>query len=128
MDIQTLLARTKVALISEGFLDPGLMQLKKTGQVFGLVKRLDETWEMHVRGFGRGALEAEVEVPRDYFEHLNDRFRRDATPELEAILRYHGIPYRITGQLPRVLMELELPRRLTPWKPVAALPPLPLTN
>ncbi len=122
MEISIWLDMVKQALISEGLSDPGpLRQVIKPGQAFGLVKRLDNTWEMHVRGFDSGTLEAEIEISRDYFEHLDDRFRRDATPELLAILRYYGIPYHITGQLPQMTVRLEIPQKLTPWKPVAAL-------
>jgi len=84
------------ALLDYGLSDPGpLQQVVEPGQVFGLVKRLDDIWEMHVRGFENQILEAHIEISRDYFEHFNDRFRKDATPELIRILDAYGIPYTV---------------------------------
>jgi len=63
------LDRAKEALIKEGFRDT-LLQFWKPGQVFGLVKPLDDTYEIHVRGYQDGTLDAEIEVSREYLEHL----------------------------------------------------------
>lgn len=107
-------------LLAEGFKDTRL-QITKPRQVFGLVKRLSDVWEMHVRGFEGGALESEIEVSRDYFEHLDDRYRKDATNELLSILKQYGIPHKVTGALPNVEVTLQAPESVTPWKPVAVL-------
>jgi len=59
----------KRILLSEGFYEP-LLQKRKRGQVFGLIKPLNELVEVHVRGYEDGTLDAEVELSREYLEHL----------------------------------------------------------
>lgn len=106
-------------LRKEGFRDT-ILQVQKPGQVFGLVKRLGhpwEMWEMHVRGFEDGHLEAEIEISRDYLEHLNDSYRRSAAAELSRLLSKHGIPHAIERSS-NVKLDLEAPKTLTPWKPM----------
>ena len=44
------LERVKQALIEEGFRDT-LLQIQKPNQIFGLVKKIDDIWELHFRGF-----------------------------------------------------------------------------
>jgi hypothetical protein len=107
-------------LLAEGFKDT-MLQIVKPGQMFGLVKRLNDVWEMHVRGFEDGTLESEIEVSREYFEHLDDRYRKDATNELLSILKQYGIPHQVTGASPDVEVMLQAPESVTPWKPVAVL-------
>ena len=113
------LQRAKGALIQEGF-SHTILQTVKSGQVFGLIKKLDKVWEMHVRGFDDRRLEAEIEVSRDYLEHLDDSYRRDATPELGRILDDYQIIYQSAGSPQREVM-LYPPKQLTPWKPVVAI-------
>ena len=74
-----------------------------------------------LRGFDDGRLEAEIEVSRDYFEHLNDNYRRDATPELLQILHAYQIPYQSKGSLPQMEVMLCPPQQVTSWKPVVAI-------
>ena len=74
---------------------------------------------MHIRGFNNGSLEAEIEVSRDYLEHLDDKYRRDATLELTTILNRYGIPYQINSNLPEWSVTLNPPPQLTSWKPAA---------
>lgn len=76
---------------------------------------------MHVRGFSDGRLEAEIEISRDYIEHLDDKYCRDATPELKQILDIHQVPYQARGNLPKMTFTLEPPGKLTPWKPIVAI-------
>ena len=114
------LQRVKGALIQEGFTDTPL-QIVKPGQAFGLIKKLDNVWEMHIRGYNDGRLEAEIEVSRDYFEHLDDNYRRDATSELMQILDAYQIPYQSKGVLPQMEITLHPPKQLTPWKPIVAI-------
>ena len=118
-DISVWLKRVENALRSEGFKDT-LLQIWKEGQVFGLVKKIDNVWEMHVRGFKDGHLEAEIEISRDYIEHLDDRFRRSAISELTEILDKYNIPYKVVGNL-KIESKLEPPSTLTPWKPIVTL-------
>jgi len=114
------LESVRQVLLAEGFKDT-MLQIVKPGQVFGLVKRLSDVWEMHVRGFEDGALESEIEVFREYFEHLDDRYRKDATSELLSILEQRRLPYKVTGTLPDMEVRLQVPESVTPWKPVAVL-------
>lgn len=114
------LERVKRALVQEGFSDT-ILQTVKPGQVFGLVKKVDSIWEMHVRGFSDRRLEAEIEISRDYFEHLDDNYRRDATLELTQILDTYQIPYQSKGNLPQMAVTVYPPGKLTPWKPIVAI-------
>lgn len=119
-NISEWLERVKGVLVQEGF-NGTILQTVKRGQVFGLVKKVESIWEMHVRGFNDGRLEAEIEISRDYFEHLDDKYRRDATPELIQILDAYQIPYQLNGELPQMAVTLNPPEKLTPWKPVVAI-------
>ena len=71
----------KQALIADGFVNT-VLQIQKPNQVFGLVKKLVRPWEMHVRGLSTNRVEAEIEISREYLEHLDDRYRRSALNEL----------------------------------------------
>ena len=78
------LKNVQAVLFQEGF-SVTMLQKIKPGQVFGLIKKLDDVWEMHIRGFDNGNLEAEIEVSRDYLEHFDDKYRADATSEMTQI-------------------------------------------
>ena len=115
-----LLPSLQNALKQRGFYDPGVLQLYKRGQAFGLVRRLDKILEMHIRGFKDGLIEAEIEISRDYFEHLGPKSCRSAQPELESILKEEGIfftPSSPSGETERV----EIPSKLTEWRKVLSL-------
>ncbi|MEM3448494.1 MAG: hypothetical protein QXP38_06405, partial [Nitrososphaerota archaeon] len=60
MDLDTV----KSLLMREGFYDPGILQKRKEGQEFGLVKPINELIEVHVRGYKDNTLDAEVELSR----------------------------------------------------------------
>lgn len=111
------LSLVKQALFSEGFKHTDL-QIRKPNQVFGLVKKLHHPWEMHVRGFSNNRLEAEIEISREYLEHLDDHYRRSAVSELVEVLNRHRIPYKITGKIPDQHFVMESPPILTEWKPL----------
>ncbi len=72
---------------------------KKPSQIgHGLNLKLKKPWEMHIRFVelkkGLVAIQGEVEISRDYFQHL---FCQN-TPviyEIEAMLKKHQIDYRI---------------------------------
>jgi hypothetical protein len=119
-NINECLERVKEVLVQEGFSDT-IFQIKKQGQVFGLVKKVDGIWRMHVRGFNDGRLEAEIEISDDFIEHFDDNYRRDATPELTQILDAYQIPYQTEGTLPQMSITLNPPEKLTPWKPIVAI-------
>ena len=106
-------------LMQEGFKATALQTIKP-GQVFGLVRKQENVWQMHVRGFTDGSLASEIEIANDYFEHWDNNYRRDATNELIEILESYGIPYHSSGSFPHMEFYLEPPPKLTPWKPVVA--------
>lgn len=111
------------ALEAEGFSDPGILQNYKDGQVFGVVKDLDETWQMHVRGYKDGSLEAEIEISRWHLEHLQDSplIRRSAHQELGEILHLHGIYYTTNSTFPYQEETPQPPAAVTDWRPIAAI-------
>jgi len=84
------------------------------------VRKIDEIWEMHARGFEDGHFEAEIEISRDFLEHLDDRCRRPAISELAEILDKYNIPYEIVGDN-LIETRLDFPETLTPWKPIVAV-------
>ena len=83
------------------------------------MKQIDDVFEVHVRGYADGTLDAEIEASREYLEHLT----YDSRPYnhyLLDILRKHGIPYRIVKQI-EPSIKPPRPKALTPWKPLIAL-------
>lgn len=120
LDKDQWLEKAKGVLVQESFQHTPL-QVVKSGQVFGLVKKVGDIWEMHVRGFDDGRLESEIEVSRDYLEHFDDRYRRDATPELKKILDAQQMPYRIEGDITHLTVVLPYPESVTAWKPIVAI-------
>lgn len=119
-EIEEWLETAKKVLVQEGFRHT-LLQVVKTGQVFGLVKKVGDIWEMHVRSFDDGRLESEIEISRDYFEHLDDRFRRDATADLKQILDAYGVPCSIEGDISHSTVVLPYPESVTAWKPLVTV-------
>ncbi len=113
------LERVKQALLAEGFEDT-ILQIVKEGQVFGLVRGISSIWEMHVRGFEDGHLEAEIEISREYIEHLDGKYRKPAISELTKILDKYDIPYEVVGDW-KIESKLEPPNTLTPWRPLVTL-------
>jgi len=108
--------RIKEILIHEGFVDPTPLQTWKEGQVFGLVKKVNNDLEMHVRGYNDFTLESEIELSREYLEHPYD-CKPFYGPLLEILHRY-GIRYAIVRPLPRDPVWIRVPKNKTPWKPI----------
>jgi len=115
----------KNAFLSEG-LDENVPQVWKPGQRWGGAKLLDKNNEMHVRiierydGFGRFLIvDSEIEVPRDYLEHLSQEFKAQPYygPVLD-ILRRYGIPHSNVGFLQPDPVVVNRPTQPTPWKPL----------
>lgn len=52
----------------EGFKD--VFQIVKENQVLGLVKKLNRIWQIHIRVYSNGEIEAEIEPRWIYLEHL----------------------------------------------------------
>ncbi|MDE1861970.1 MAG: hypothetical protein KGI33_03550 [Thaumarchaeota archaeon] len=75
---------------------------KQTTQIgHGLSLKLRKPWEMHVRLLemkkGLVAIQAEVEVSRDYLQHLFCQ-RTPVLYEVESLLKKHQIEYNIWNQ------------------------------
>ena len=109
----------KQVLKQEDFYDPWFLQIWKEGQIFGLAKRVSREFEIHVRGYVDNTLDAEIEISRDFLEHLSYK----AEPYygyLTSILAKYNIPYQVVRPLPRDPTVLEVPGTLTEWKPIVA--------
>jgi hypothetical protein len=106
-------------LLSEGFHEP-LLQGWREGQVFGLVKPLNELVEVHVRGYEDGTLDAEVELSREYLEHLWYG-SKPYYGYLIDILERHNIPFSIVKPIPPDPMYIEVPQNPIKWKPLLIL-------
>lgn len=67
----------------------------------GLSLRLKKPWEMHVRLLemkkGLVAIQAEVEISRDYLQHLFSQ-RTPVIYEIESLLKKHQIEYKIWNE------------------------------
>jgi hypothetical protein len=106
-------------LLSEGFHEP-LLQGWKEGRVFGLVKPLNELVEVHVRGYEDGTLDAEVELSREYLEHLWYG-SKPYYGYLIDILKRYNIPFNIVKPIPPDPTYIEVPQNPIKWKPLLVL-------
>ncbi len=98
----------------------------RKGEKYSLRKVLSGVWELHVRLYDDGFIEAEVEVKREYLEHLAPgRLNVD----YEAFEYYRGaydklhiwyVPARkwIIQIVDHLNVKLREPDTLTPWKPI----------
>ncbi|MHA1595941.1 MAG: hypothetical protein ACTSXX_14610 [Candidatus Baldrarchaeia archaeon] len=96
------------------------------GEKYSLRKPLSDVWELHIRLYDDGFVDAEVEVRREFIEHLTPR-RLNVV--YEAFEFYRGIydklyilyaPMRewIINILDNFNVKLREPNTLTPWKPI----------
>mgnify|MGYP002395520022 CR=1 FL=1 len=90
-----------------GFSNP-IFQEWKTGQRFGLSRPLSSLLEWHVRGFGDGMLDSEVEISRNWLQHLAARPGSYYSPLL-SILERTGIPFSVVGRIPPDAAYVYLP-------------------
>lgn len=81
-----------------GFTNP-ILQERKKGQRFGLSRPLSSLLEWHVRGFADGMLDSEVEISRNWLQHLAARSGSYFSPLLR-ILDRSGIPFSMVGNVP----------------------------
>ncbi|NDB32774.1 MAG: hypothetical protein EB150_00080 [Nitrososphaeria archaeon] len=85
-------------LIKEGFTKVKFEHKQESQIGDGLSLKLKKPWEMHLRLFdrknGEVGIEAEVEVSRDYLQHLFCQ-RSPVIYEVEALLKKHQIEYKI---------------------------------
>ena len=80
-----------------GFTDP-IFQERKKGQRFGLSRHVSSLLEWHVRGFADGMLDSEVEISRNWLQHLAARSGSYFLPLL-GILDRIGIPFNVVGRI-----------------------------
>jgi len=80
-----------------GFTRP-IFQEWKTGQRFGLSRPLSSLLEWHVRGFADGTLDSEVEISRNWLQHIAGRPGSYYSPLL-TILDRIGIPFSVVGRI-----------------------------
>jgi len=96
------------------------------GERYGISRRLSEVWELHLRIYGNGLMEGEVEVSREYFEHLG---RSRVSVVYEPFQFYRLIygklhilywPSRkwVVKVLENARVKVKPPKSLTPWKPI----------
>jgi len=105
---------------------------KQTTQIgSGLSLKLKKPWEMHVRLLemkkGLVAIQAEVEVSRDYLQHLFCQ-RTPVFYEVEALLKKHQIEYKIWNERIRKYVNTVIDnykvKLATPSFPVLAWKPM----
>lgn len=98
------------------------------GETYGLSKPVNGTWEMHVRVFPDGSIYSHVEIRRDFFQHLNERYVWPVYDEALELARavaanVRTVHVKSDSQVSRILarekVTLAPPSRLTGWKPVA---------
>ncbi len=86
--------RFKNSLLQEGFYDPSPLQ-ENHGQIWGLVKKLDDFWQIHVKVMPEGLIEAEIEPRHAYpLEHLDQQNSFSGHQHVGYYLKKHRIPYR----------------------------------
>lgn len=110
-------------LKGRGFVDAKLAV--KKGEVFSLRRLLDHPWELHVRIYKNGFVDGEVEVRREFIEHLSRRrlfVVYEIYDHVKDICNLH-ILYKPEGRwVVRIetnfVVRLDPPEKLTPWKPL----------
>ena len=93
-------------------------QMWKPGQRSGWIKDLQGGYQLHVRLFNNGIIQAEHEVHWWYLEHP-DTSSLAIRPMME-ILDRHGIPYSVTYTEPYTANG-HVPASRTPWLAVPAV-------
>lgn len=97
------------------------------GEKYSLRKTIDDTWELHLRLYSNGFIDAEVEVRREYIEHLTSGQRLnvvyeayDSYKDIYDKLHLWYAPSRswVTSIIDNFSVELQEPSRLIPWKPI----------
>lgn len=99
--------RLVLILRGMGFADP-FFQEWRIGQRFGLSRPLTSLLDWHVRGFGDGTLDSEVEISRERLQHLVASPGPYYSPLL-TILRNHRIPFFVRRAIPADATHVYLP-------------------
>ena len=90
-----------------GFTRP-IFQEWKTGQKFGVSRHLSSLLEWHVRGFTDGTLDSEVEISRNWLQHIAAKPGPYYSPLLR-ILDMVGIPFSVVREIPPHAVYVYLP-------------------
>ncbi|GAB6947965.1 hypothetical protein JCM16161A_20950 [Vulcanisaeta sp. JCM 16161] len=114
-------------LIRRGF-KPTILAVNK-GERYSLAMKVESPWEIHTRVFPDGIVESEVEISRDYLQHLvGPRFNvvYEIYDLLKDITDYRRICIKPLGRcindvIENIGIELRAPRALMPWKPLIAV-------
>ena len=96
------------------------------GEEYSLRKVLSDVWELHLRLYSDGFIEAEVEVRREYIEHLASRRLNvvyDAFEYYRGVYDKLHLWYVPAGKwiikvIDHLNVKLREPGTLTPWKPI----------
>lgn len=122
METRNWLSTVAAALVEDGYHD-SVLQVFLPGQVFGLVKPVDDMWEHHVRGYLDGRLECEIEISREYLQHLSNDYRADAAYHLTALLDRVGIAWSAREPVCEVVAP-DVPANPVSWKHLVFLSPV----
>ncbi|QGA68934.1 hypothetical protein [Sulfolobus sp. E11-6] len=115
------------ALKSSGFHEEKLEFYK--GEKYSLAMNIYNIWDLHIRIYEDGFIDAHFEVGREYLEHLNYytipsiyepfEFYRNAYNKLHIF--DSGTKKWIKEVRNNYLVKLEPPQTLTAWKPIAVI-------
>lgn len=96
-----------------GFYSPLLQEDHR--QVYGLIKELDEVYQLHIRVFSDGLVEGEIEPRAIYLEHLNSKYSYSAHQQLEWLFRVLSINYVVRRPTPYSCLapSVNKPKNLT---------------
>jgi hypothetical protein len=89
------LERIRSALEREGFRSTAF-QWRHKGHAYGLIKDLGDK-QIHVRVYGDGVVDAEIEIHKRYLEHLWSP-RPSAHRQITQIFRKYGIPIHFVNE------------------------------
>jgi len=97
----------------------------KKGEKYSIRKILDYPWELHLRIYDNGIIESEIEVQREYLEHLGDKriyvvyepfeYLRDIYDKFHLIYKRDRMVMKVIDNF---RIALRPPKSLTPWKPI----------
>ena len=99
------------------------------GEKYGLSKIIYDPWEMHIRIFENGQIYSHIEVRRDYFEHLDERYIWPVYDEpiklVKQVTDAIGTLHVKSGEwvrrvITKARVTLSPPSKVTEWRPVAA--------
>jgi len=99
-------------LESNGFEDKLQFQ---NGQLFGLIKDINEEEQIHIKLMPSGQIEAEIEPSHNFpFAHLNQKHSYSGHNQIQHLLKQFGIPYIRNWSIPLSCLK---PIIVKPFKP-----------